>query len=114
MIEKHTPERRKAFMSECFEDVQQHIDYKEWEKMITVIYNVTFASHQELLLYSKGTHEETQQKLLTTHSPSPPLRRPNIFATKFFFMKELKWSILCDSSSFTEECAQCPHMFPHP
>ena len=68
MIEKHSIERQKAFVSECFEDVQQHIDCKEWEKMITVIYNVSFASHKELLLYTKGSHEETQQKLLKTHS----------------------------------------------
>ena len=36
--------------------------------MITVIYNVTFASHKELSLYTKESHEETQQKLLKNHS----------------------------------------------
>ena len=91
MIEKHTPERRKAFVSECFEDVQQHIDYKEWEKMITVIYNVTFASHQELLLYTKGSHEETQQKLLKTHSELEKTKEDNV--------KLLKGNIQSDDTS---------------
>ena len=78
MIEKHTHERRQAFVSECFEDVQQHMDYKEWEKIITVIYNVTFASHKELSLYIKESHEETQHKLFKTNFELEKTKEDNL------------------------------------
>ena len=63
MKEIHPDERRKAFKMECHDDVLRHMDYLEWEKMITCIYNVLFASKEEHLMNTKGAYANTQNKL---------------------------------------------------
>jgi hypothetical protein len=39
------------------------MDYLEWEKIITCIYNVTFASKEEHLMNTEEAYENTQNKL---------------------------------------------------
>ena len=63
MKEIHPDERRKAFNTECLDGVLCHRDYLEWETIITCIYNVTFASKEEQLMYTEGAYEKTQKKL---------------------------------------------------
>ena len=57
----HLNSKRGAFVNECFEKVSDHHDYKMWQKEVTDIPLVTFASEEEKELHDKIFEEDMKQ-----------------------------------------------------